>query len=467
MNQIFPELPLSLGAYTLTHFLGKREHSEIYSAQQEHVDRQVLIEVLRPDADQATISQFLKTARARVNAKLPGVAQVFESMISDGTWYITQEKPGGLNLETLYRQGAQLTPIQVCTILDAVSQLYIACTKAKLQAGSLSRTDIFLTQGKNSSVRFLSPIYDNEERHITQAELMQKLAEALAPLLPSNVAGQTRIATLMQWVRDGYDGEHLDWTAVSATALMIEEQLSPVLSTTTPAGAEKATVGRLQRTQLKKKRERKHRFHLLVQTLLFMILCGAIGGILAPTEPKALSPIVGEHILCTPENGHPSSWISKSPVSIIQYQRFLAHYASAPTSELARINRGLPDTSLNFTPDQWQEQLHAAANKSTWQGRQLTEDSPVCGVSYWCALAYANYCRGSLPSLREISTVQEKIGSSRIQEWTSDTQAANVALSTCHLVLAADSKKIIKEKDPTAKNASRGFRIALPTPPAP
>lgn len=465
MTPIFPNLPQSLGTYTLTHLLGQREHSEIYSAQQEHMDRQVLIEVLHPDAEQSIVHQFLKNARARVNVKLPAVAQVFESMVSDDIWYITQEKPNGSNLETFYRQGAQLTPLQVCAIMESVSQLYIACEKANLKAAPLSRADIFLIQGKNTSVRFLSPIYDSSAPPTTRAELMQGLASSLEPLLPQQVAGQTRIATLLQWIRDGYEGEHMEWPVVNATAMMIEEQLSPILTTTSIKSKE--TQGHILRTKLKKRKAKKKQLKILLNAVTFIGLCCMVGAILSPSEPEYLSPVLEKHVICTPSDENTQLWVTKHPVSILQYQRFLAHCAAASKAELARINRGLPDGMTEHTPTQWQEQLNAAANKSIWQGRQINEDAPVRGVSYWSAKAYANYCHGLLPSLGTICTVRDKIGQPKIQEWTSDTQAANVVLPYCHLVLSADSKKIIREQNPARKDTERGFRIALPTPPKP
>lgn len=468
MSPIFPDLPHALGAYTLTHQIGHYEHSELYAAQQEHVERKVLIEVLSPQAKQEVINQFLKTARARVAATLPAVAHVFETMISDGSWYLTQEKPGGSNLETLYRQGAQLTPLQVCAILQAVSKLYEACEKADLQAAALRRSDIFLSKGTNSSVivRFLSPVYDDEQRITTPEQQMQELADELAPLLPTNVAGQTRIATLMLWVKEGYEGKHMDWPAISFTASMIEEQLTPEQALNLATPAEKPTAASIQRTKLKRQRRIRQSFKLALQSLIILIFCGIIGALLAPDEPELLSPEVGGFIICKPKDSDTTLYVANAPVSILEYEQFLAQYAAMKHSEKTYINRGLPDGLTDHTPADWGQQLAAAKNKSIRQGRQLTEHSPVTGVSYWSAYAYAvNYRRAHLPSLSMLLGVADKNATSGIQEWTSDTQAANVVMDKSYLVLAEDTKQIIRESDPKVCHPSRGFRIVLPTPP--
>lgn len=468
MSSIFPELPHTLGAYTLTHQIGNHEHSEIYAAQQEHVERKVLIEVLNPQVGQDIINQFLKTARARVAATLPAVAHVFETMISDGTWYLTQEKPGGSNLETLYRQGAQLTPLQVCAVLQAVSKLYSACDKAHLQAGILRRTDIFLAKGANGSaiVRFLSPVYDDEKHPITPEQQMRELADELAPLLPTNVAGQTRISTLMLWVKEGYEGLHMDWPAISSTAAMIEEQLAPEQALNLASPAEKPTAASIQRAKLKEQRRRRKYIKLALQTLVILIFSGIIGALLAPGEPELLDPEVNGYIVCTPDHSDKTLYAAGVPVSILEYEQFLAQYAAMSRSDKANINRGLPDGVADHTPAEWEQQLAAVKNKSTWQGRQLTESSPVTGVSYWSAYAYAvNYRRALLPKLNMLVELSGKITASGIQEWTSDTQAANVVMAKSYLVLAEDTKQIIRESDPSARHITRGFRIVLPTPP--
>lgn len=468
MSHIFPELPHALGAYTLTHQIGNYEHSELYAAQQEHVERKVLIEVLNPQVGQEVINQFLKTARARVAATLPSVAHVFETMISDGTWYITQEKPAGSNLETLYRQGAQLSPLQVCAILQAVSKLYGACEKADLQAASLRRTDIFLAKSTNGNavVRFLSPVYDDENRFISPEQQMQELADELAPLLPTNVAGQTRISTLMLWVKEGYEGKYMDWPAISFTASMIEEQLTPEQTLNLATPAEKPTAASILRTKLKLQRRIRKSVKLALQSLLILIFCGIIGALLSPGEPELLSPEVGGFIICKPKGSNTTLYVAGAPVSILEYEQFLAQYAAMNSSEKARINRGLPDGIADHIPADWEQQLAAARNKSTRQGRQHTEHTPVTGVSYWSAYAYAvNYRQAHLPNLSMLLGVTDKNAASGIQEWTSDTQAANVVMAKSYLVLAEDSKKIIRESDPKARHTSRGFRIVLPTPP--
>lgn len=470
MSQIFPELPHALGGYILTHQLGEHESSELFAARQEHVDRQVIIEVLYPGAEQAIVNQFLKTARARVAAKLPGVANVFESMVSDGTWYLTQEKPKGSNLEGRYQREEALTPNQICIILEAVAQLYLACEEARLQAAPLTRTDIFLTQSTSGNfiARFLSPVYDNKHLEISREQIMQVLADELQPLLPTNVAGQTRVATLLQWIREGYDGQLMDWPTIADTAKIIREQLGELENTPLSSTAtQQVSPASLQRAKLKQRRATQKHLHFALRAMLFLVCCAIAGVLLAPTEPELVSPDIGDYLVCKQPNRKEPVYTSKAPVSILEFEQFLAAYAGMNKSEKARILRGLPDDQTDFTPLNWNNQLKAASQHGNYRGNKLNEHSPVTGVSYWAAQAYAHYVRGSLPGSALLAEVRSQTEQPDIQEWTNDTQAANVVTPQCHLVMAAGESTILRDANPGTEHESRGFRIVFPTLPNP
>ncbi len=466
MNDIFPELPHTLGVYTLTHRIGAREHSEIYAATQSHVDRKVLIEVLRPNTPQTVVSQFLKTARARVTAKLPHVASVFESMVSDGTWYITQEKPNGTCLEVLHQQGTQLTPLQICTILETAAKLYVACNKDHLQAAPLSRTDIFIVNTSNGcSASFLSPVYDNAAQPTTGADWLAGVAEALAPMQPTNTAGQTRIATLLKWMKDGYEGQYLDWPAVEYTVEMLKEQLGLLQEAPLTVTNDKTTPGSIRRAKLKQRRELMRRVRFGIKCLIILVFCIIIGRMLAPSESELISPLVDDYITCTADQNKTRFYVAAAPVSIVDYERFLADYADMSTAEKAAVNRGLPQKETDHTPAAWTEQLQAAEANKQWQGRKMSESAPVTGVSYWDARAYANYRKAKLPDIATLHSVNESYPTPGICEWVTNTAKANTIHIGGHVVVQPDGKSTKIVPNPAHKDTSCGFRIVLPSPP--
>ena len=85
MNPIFPELPHTLGVYTLTRLIELRRNSALYEARQTHVDRAVVLEVLQPGVSHAEEVAFLAQARQHAaGSAMPHVADVFESLRAEG-----------------------------------------------------------------------------------------------------------------------------------------------------------------------------------------------------------------------------------------------------------------------------------------------------------------------------------------------------------------------------------------------
>ena len=73
MTPIFPQLPRALGGYTLTRLLLVGPETELYEASQTHMNRPVIIEVLRPGLPREREAAFLNRARLCAAAELPHV----------------------------------------------------------------------------------------------------------------------------------------------------------------------------------------------------------------------------------------------------------------------------------------------------------------------------------------------------------------------------------------------------------
>ena len=60
-----------------------------------------------------------------------------------------------------------------------------------------------------------------------------------------------------------------------------------------------------------------------------------------------------------------------------------------------------PAKKASHVPESWTELLDAARAKGTWQGMPVTLDSPVVGVDWWDATAYAEWNHARLPTQEE------------------------------------------------------------------
>lgn len=460
MIPIFPELPARMGVYTLLRLIGSHDHGDRYLAGQEHVQRQVIVEVLRPNAEEDDITHFVSSARARVEAKLPHVVKVLDSGCADGFWYITQDLPPGPPL-SLRDSGAPLSVDELCRIVLAAAELYSAAERADLPAHALESDMIFLS--RKGIVNFLSPVSDagayNRE---TGREAMQKLGELLTPLLPVNVPGQTRAATLLQWMKEGYEGNELDWDSIGSTAQLIRQQLNPAGATPLPSSIRVHDVNSAMRRENQRRRRSTRNLITGAVCLIVVIAMSQLGHLFPLHSSRQLSPVKENYILCQGGNK-----LMTRPVSVGDYARFLSVYNSMSKERKRELNRDIPENMTDHTPERWKDILNAATHKLIWEGREMSMEAPIVNVTYWDALAYARYSGGKLPSAELLQAALRETGKPHPEEWTSTTRGNDPVLGNCYIVISDSSVRPHgsnaplpqAEPDPSARSINRGFRL--------
>lgn len=461
----FENLPTRLGVYTLTELLGRGELTDLYLARQSHVERGVVVQVLRPGADKAATDYFLHVVRARGAAVLPGISQVLESKMVGNIWFLTHERPEGENLSQLAAAGARLTTAQACAVMATVARMYAAAVRQNLAMEPLEPHTIYVRP--NGSVRVLSPVLCGESDPAAVGAQMQAMAAALYPVLPQNVPGQGRVATLVQWIEQGYEGQYLDWDAIAATADEINIQTAPLLSRSEVENLSSGNVGRRVRQKQTMRRQRR-RILCMGAAALSVVLMGAAGALSLRGEAEQLPERSGRYLYVQAEQG--PRRVMLRPVTILEYQRFLNVYEDpAATNQFRRaaINEGVPADFTNHTPLEWQQQLEAVDSGKPWHGEKLTTRTPVRGVSYWNALAYANFHGAELPSAAVLQAAREQADGKYPlpEEWSSTARPADMLYTEGQVLLPADgSCGPIIEPDRAARDVRRGFRILLPLP---
>ncbi len=454
---IFPTLPVRMGDYKLTHLLGSRAYSDFYVARQSHVERRVVLEVMRPSAgDREERLRFLSHARSRVASQLPHTVQVLESATSpEGYCYISQNLPEGTTLAALAAEGRQLTVKQACNLISAAGELYDACTNGGLAAAPLPACTIFMTRAGNFT--FLSPVLADSPSEADSTPQIQSLATAIIPLQPRNVPGQTRIATLLTWMMEGYEGQMLEWSAVSSTAMLIAEQLRPDsrLQLSQPKNYDKE---REQRASQRQRKRKLRRLILLVLVIFTIVTMGGIGVLLAPEQAEVYPAVRGGYAYCVEDDKE--TRVTAYPVSIGEYHDFLIHYPNLDASRRGSITTGIPPAETDPYPSDWENMVSAAQQGTAWQGHPISLDTPVTNVSYWQALMYSRYLRTSMPGAALLQAVRDHTGLPGIEEWTQDIRPEALPYTKAYLVLpASDGQSIIPENNPSFRSPQRGFRI--------
>jgi len=463
MTPIFPDLPADLGVYTLTRLLGSHETFDRYFARQNHVERSVVIDVLRPDSPQEILDAFLRTARVRVAVSAPHVSQVLETMISGNVWYITCECPEGLPLSQLREEGRRLSTIQTCTVIQRVGEFYDYCARKKLAAGVLTPDSIFISAKGNVSL--LSSIAAGSPPPGLHALQLDALADSLQDIRPEGEAGQTRVATLLSWLGLEFDGQRMEWQAVVSTAAYIAESVAP-------SSSEGKTRSLTVETPYARKRHLRYHFRNILKCVLIVSGCLLCAGtvsmlgfaIAALLPPRTLPAVHGDYVHCRADETEVS--VMSAPVSIGKYGEFLKAYAKMPDEQRNEVNKGIPGTDTDHTPAEWEQQFRAAAENTLWHRRTLTTDSPVCGVSYWDAVAYANYCGASLPSADVLYTVRKATAPPPCEEWTDTFCPAEAMWDSANLVLPVPGAVTPRlESALSEKKLNRSFRLFFPANP--
>ncbi len=437
MNAIIDDLPQQIGDYTLLSYLGSQQDRSFYEAQQIHVERIVIVELIDANSTNITAERFVESARARVSEQMPGVMPVLEAIQLKDYWLVCQECPKGKSLAEMSNNGERLSPLATCRLLEQVCDLYRYCNAHNIRTSYLTADTVY--QLSEEEFSFLSPacLIDSEEA--SRAIKMAELAEIIIPVLPAdNAAGQNRIYTLISWLQEGYDGQLLNWGTIGATASLIIEQLHPELSVgmTATRDNERLLQG-----------NRKMRLGRIAATLFFALLFGGIIASLAQiSQPSKLdSNHYQEFIINTK-----ACAASIHPVTVQDYQYFLNRLERLSSSDLERLHKGVPSENQKHKPTNWGEQIQQLEDKKTCT-------NPVHSVSYWDAIVYARFNRVLIPTAAQLQFIKKETDNNDFSEWSRDTQELPLYQKSYVLVNADGS--IERESDPNNTSAKTSFRI--------
>lgn len=451
MNPIFPELPCTLGVYTLSRLLELRENSALYEARQTHVDRAVVLEVLQPGVPHATEVAFLAQARHRVACgDIPHVADVFESLRAEGIWFLTQELPLGQSLADLATSGQTLSVEQICRVIVAAAEMYHTYRQMGLSALPLAPSSIFIEEA--GAVHFLSPLVEGIANN--PPEQMQALAASLWGICPQDKApGLGRVVTLIQWLNEGVNGQYLEWSDIREAALTVINQLAA----TAQPESDKAFISRIKATfsqnaKLLQIQQFFSRWGKHIGTAIgIVLLLSFMGTFFGKGTPEPLSAGGTSVIIC--READQNELVQRYPVSVQQYADFMQHLNAMNENERMALLDAVPGSSMVLTPANWEAQ---------WNRSDI--HAPVTGVTYWQAALYAHFTGGHLPTAAQIQTVQAVGAACADLEWTRsevDSPLPGIYNGSTYLLINRHGK-IIPSDSREWQNSQCGFRVAYP-----
>lgn len=449
MTPIFPELPHTLGVYTLTRLIELRENSALYEAQQTHVDRSVVLEVLQPGVSHAEEVAFLAQARHRVATNgVPHVADVFESLRSDGIWFLTQEMPQGRSLADIAAAEEELTVFLICKVIAAAAEMYQHCQDNGIPVIPLAASSIFIEE--NGEVHFLSPLKEGASSSLKRQT--KTTAAALWPLCPQEKRpGLGRIMTLLTWLGEGYEGRTLEWSELKETADTIISQLGDEEKPDT-SGTVRTTRKLTSAPWVKKTRDYLSKWGMhTAGGVAIVVGLTCLGSLFGTGKPENISAMGHSHILCS--TGEQSEKVMRYPVSVEEYAQFLQAFEELSEDKRQELRDVASCNAANLQPANWDHQ---------WE--RGDREAEVTGVSLPQARLYACYMGGQLPTAAQIQAIQAAGAAKADLEWSRtamESPLPDVYTGATYLLIDAHGHPF-PVSSPDWSSPRCGFRVAFP-----
>lgn len=387
-----------LGEYRLKQLIAETPLCKVWLAEQISVSRIVLLDELKASESRQT-DAFLADIRAKASVEHPLVGSVYEAVSEPGVCFYAHELLPGITLTERLDQKLTIAPARLAYILRRVSEAQLQYEALAQATSPLGLDDIYQDQHGVIRLKNLAIAGTRASDHSLRDIL--RLGQALPPLVAHDQPGTTRLLTLLSWMRgEGIDAP-INWAQTRDVCMQIEHQLTDSLSTLTATKAGSIA-------------SRKMPVGIIALATGIIILGIAMITLKmrppVPVEepriplPDPVEISAGKHL--TPdglESPLPAFRIAAHEVTIGQYAEFLETLAV-----LAKENREAtfdlsdqPADKKSHEPTDWLALLATAQSQGVWQSRPITLDSPVVGVDWWDASAYAEWKQARLPTQEE------------------------------------------------------------------
>jgi hypothetical protein len=382
-----------LGDYLLKEQLSEGPPAYIWAAEQISVGREVLVYELRADCDDQRAA-FLADARAKASVDHPLIASVYEAVDRPKTCFCAIERITGTTFTQRREERRLFIPIHLVAYLGRISEAQLQLESKGINTEPLTLDDLHLDS--HGGLRMDNPALAGARAPDATRRDIIELGKSLPRLVSSNRPGSNRVLTLLAWMRGKGITEPLDWSKIGEYCKKIETQLS---TPPTPVLAEK-----------------KPNVLPRVVALVAVLAVGLAAVVFVTKQPDAPTPagrpplpelvVVPAGVDTLPDGtGDPilAFRISAHEITISQYAAFLdtLDLLAKSRKETVFDDRNQPPEKTSHVPDDWEVLLSTATAGGSWQNQPVTLDSPVVGVDWWDATAYARWKQGRLPTQEE------------------------------------------------------------------
>lgn len=387
-----------LGDYRLKAKISEDGQKITWLAEQISVGREVIVDEL-VDHSEAGHRIFLDDTRSRAAVDHPLIASVYEAVDVEGCCLRASERLSGKTLQSMLDDGVSIEPVRFAKILRTIAEVNVYHETHGRATQPVGLGHVHVDQSGVTRMANLA-MSGTRGADVSVRDVI-RVGRELIPLIADGQPGTTRMQTVLAWMRGKERPEPLTWQEVIGLCNEIDRQLS---APSAPVLAESKRM----RPML----ERRGLVFLSTFTVAALLLIAGIAWLVRPTATPAvnrshLPPVMipaGDYP--SPDGGVatlPAFWIDPHETTIRQYLEFLEtlEVLAEEGREGAFDHPDQPEEKTDHKPDGWASLLTAAREREMWNGMPVSLDSPVAGVDFWDAFAYAKWRKARLPTQEE------------------------------------------------------------------
>lgn len=405
--QSLPPLPFTLLGATLGDYrirekrrdLGK---SESYLALQMSMNRQVVLERLKPEFQNNAEEKrsFRAMVRSRANVVHPAIATVYEAQETvEGEIFYTREFVKGKSLTELAGKGIGISQADALQLLRVAGEAMSFYADHGIPRSRLSPSQLYLGNDGLPRLANLATI-ETESKQNDIADLAE-LAKAMEVVTSASQARNTELAGLLKRMRGEGAAPITSFPALASSALKLQQHLSSLSALKEPA-PERPT-GELIYAQRPSCRGMNWTYVGIALAVLAMLGCLVVA-LRSRNSPRYQEITMVKIPAGNSTFGEATQvdiaefWIDKYEVTIAQYAEFLSALSANPK---AYDHKDQPGTKTGHLPMNWADYHECAINNTPFKGLKIGLDTPVMWVDWWDAYAYAKWKGGRLPTEQE------------------------------------------------------------------